>query len=63
MVGLVGAFATTRLIQNMLFGVDSFDGKTLGGVGVVLMTVAVGSAVLPALKAIQVDPSVTLRED
>jgi len=47
----------------MLFGVDSFDGKTLGGVGVVLMTVAVGSAVLPALKAIQVDPSVTLRED
>ena len=62
-LGFVGALLGTRLLDSLLYGVSAFDMWTLSTVAVVLMAVAAGSAVLPAFRALRVDPSVALRSD
>ena len=60
-VGLIGAFALTRLMSSLLFGVSPTDLVTFGLVTVGLLTVAMLACYIPARRATKVDPLVALR--
>jgi predicted permease len=62
-VGLPAVFAVTRLIRSQLYGVQPTDPATLIVVTVILVTVALLSAWLPARRAARVDPMVALRSE
>jgi ABC-type antimicrobial peptide transport system permease subunit len=61
LLGVAGAFAVTRLLTSMLFGVSAADPLTFAGVAVILVLVAASACAGPALWATRVDPVVALR--
>jgi putative ABC transport system permease protein len=62
-VGLAGAFALTRVLEGMLFGVTASDPLTFAGGVVALSAVAVVASFIPALRAARVDPVTALRQE
>lgn len=60
--GLIGAWGSTRLVQRLLFGVEPGDPATLLAVAVLLTAVAVIACIVPAMRALRVDPVHTLRQ-
>ena len=60
-VGLVGAFALTRLMATMLFGVEPTDAMTFGGISVLLISVTLLACYLPGRRATKVEPTISLR--
>jgi predicted permease len=62
-IGLVGAYAITRLIQAQLFGVDPTDLLTLAAASLAIVAVTVLAGYLPARRATIIDPMNALRSE
>jgi predicted permease len=62
-LGVVGAFATSRLLETLLYGISRADPVTYGGVIALLGGVAALACWAPARRAAAVDPAVTLRAE
>ncbi|HEY2375013.1 MAG TPA: ABC transporter permease [Gemmatimonadaceae bacterium] len=62
-VGLLGAVATSRLFQSLLFEVSPIDPFAFLAATVLLIAVAVLAAYLPARRATRIDPVQALRAD
>jgi putative ABC transport system permease protein len=60
-VGLAASAAATRLLAGMLFDVRPLDPAILGGVALLLATVALAASYLPARRAARIDPLTALR--
>jgi ABC-type antimicrobial peptide transport system permease subunit len=59
--GVAGAFATTHVLEGLLFGVSRTDTATFAVVPILLGGVALLAAYVPASRATRVDPTTVLR--
>jgi ABC-type lipoprotein release transport system permease subunit len=62
-VGIGASMAATRLMASMLYGVRPNDPATFVGVSILLLLVAFAACVIPARRAMRIDPMVALREE
>jgi predicted permease len=60
-IGLIGAFALTRLMGSLLFGVQSTDPLTFVVIAMLLAVIALLASYIPARRAARIDPMVSLR--
>jgi len=60
-LGLAGAFALTRLIRSLLFGVQASDPVTFIAIAALLAVIALAASYIPARRAARIDPMVSLR--
>ena len=62
-LGAVGAYALTRYVESLLFGVGAVDSVAFFGSAFLLAAIGVLACYLPALRASRVDPLTLLREE
>jgi len=62
-LGLAAAFGMTRFMQTLLYGVAAHDATTFALVPLVLFAAATAGCIVPARRAMRVDPMVTLRSE
>jgi putative ABC transport system permease protein len=60
-IGLAAAFVLTRVMASLLFGVSATDPVTFLAIAFVLIAVAMLASLIPALRAMKVDPMFALR--
>ncbi|HKE59022.1 MAG TPA: ABC transporter permease [Pyrinomonadaceae bacterium] len=61
--GLIAAYALTRLMATLLYGVTATDYLTFGSVSAMLIAVGLASSYLPARRATKVNPTIALRTE
>jgi predicted permease len=61
--GLIGALVLGRVLETLLFGVQSRDLLTLTAVPLLLVAVAVLAAAVPALRAARINPTEAIRSE
>jgi predicted permease len=62
-VGLLGGFAGARVVGSLLYDVSATDAVTYGSVSLCLLAVSLVACVVPARRAVKVDPQEVLRAD
>ncbi len=62
-IGLAGALATSRLLESLLFGVKPSDPATLAEVSVLMIAVTMIACIIPAIRAMRVEPMIALRHE
>ena len=60
-LGLAGAWALRQVLASLLYGVTPADPASFAGAAAVLLVVAVAATLLPARRALHVDPARTMR--
>ena len=63
LLGFAGSFASTQVMQSLLFEVDASDPLTLAGVALFLTVTALAASYVPARRATRMNPVVALRMD
>ncbi|MGI9071859.1 MAG: ADOP family duplicated permease [Bryobacteraceae bacterium] len=61
--GVAGAWALTRYLASMLYGVTALDPITFTMMPLLLAAVAITASLIPALRAVRIDPNTALREE
>ncbi|MBI2515291.1 MAG: ABC transporter permease [Opitutae bacterium] len=62
-LGLVGAYASSRLLQEALYDVKPFDPVVFGAVAAFFAAIATLACLIPAHRATRIDPMVALRAE
>jgi ABC-type lipoprotein release transport system permease subunit len=62
-LGLAAAFALSRVVTSLIYGVRATDPLTFAGVALLLVAVGLLATILPAYRATRVEPVRTLREE
>ena len=62
-LGLIGALSLGRFLQSLLYGVGTADPLTLASVALLLGAVALAACLLPAMRALAIDPIAALRAE
>jgi ABC-type antimicrobial peptide transport system permease subunit len=62
-IGLAGAFALTRFMHSLLYGVRGTDPLTFGVISLMLAAIAMLASYIPARRAARIDPITSLRSE
>jgi len=62
-LGLLGTAAASGLIGSLLYGVGVLDPRALAGAALFLILVGVGATLVPAFRAVRIDPVEAMRNE